>query len=153
MPLDKAGKYHMNPHHAKSADTQASKPGTEPQPGPDGMSGGAKGGKDLSAGIPTPKMAPPPASLESPASAPASSPQSAPPMAHTGAPPSTGGGLQHPAHEAADQMHDHMASMDPSDLMDMKTKLESILQEITDLLGSGATESQGASMGSMLGGY
>lgn len=138
MPLDSTGKYHMNPHHARAADAQRSKPGTEPQPGPDGMSGGANGGRDLSAGIPTPRMAPPPAKLETPA------PSSA---AHSSSV------MRHPAHESADQMQESMGSMDPQELSELKDRLEQVLQEITDLLGTGAVESQGAHPASVLGGY
>jgi hypothetical protein len=63
---------------------------------------------------------------------------------------------QHPAHEAADQMGAHMATMDPQQLMMLHDKLQTVLQQITDLLGGGASESQAvpATAGApVLGGY
>jgi hypothetical protein len=62
---------------------------------------------------------------------------------------------QHPAHEAADQMGAHMATMDPEQLVQLQDKLQMVLQQITDLLGGGASESQGAMQTAMpvLGGY
>ncbi len=166
MPMDKSGKYHMSPHHAKAADAQKSKPGTEPQPGPDGMSGGKDGGKDLSAGIPTPGKPSMPSGL--------SHPSVKPSVSSAAGVPSMGGGdsegasdagdmgemgemgePQHPANDAADQMGMHMATMDPAQLMQLHDKLQTVLQQITDLLGGGASESQGAmpQAAPVLGGY
>ena len=145
MPMDKSGKYHMSPHHAKAADAQKSKPGSEPQPGPDGMAGGKGGGKDLSAGIPTPAAPSAPSGLTAPAMSTGGGDGGGMDMGDMGEP-------QHPAHEAADQMGDHMATMDPQQLMMLHDKLQTVLQQITDLLGQGAPESQGAAA-PVLGGY
>jgi len=139
MAFDKTGKYHMNPHHAAMADkgkapdksTQQSTKSTEPQPGPDGVS---DTGKDLAAGIPMP-------SAKMPMSAPSkgSAPSGDDGMNDMGEP-------KHPAHEAADMMAQHAATMDPQELSELRDKLQSVLQEITDLLGGSTQQSSGAPM-------
>lgn len=151
MPMDKAGKYHMNPHHAKASDkAQEAKKPTEPTPGPDGSVGsnGDKGtnppksaaaGVDLGArGLDMPTAAPAsPSGLDSP----------------TGLSDMGGAPPQHPAHQAADTMHAEMGTMDPQGLADLQMKLQAVLQEITDLLGGGALQSQPGQSAPMLGGY
>lgn len=162
MPMDTAGKYHMNPHHAKASDAaqKAGKP-TEPQPGPDGKVGtaGDKGnppksaasGVDLgSAGLDMP-TAPPasPSGLESPGTSALAS------MA--------GGGGKHMLISKGDDGRisaQHTGDtgeveepMEFQDLAQLKDHIEMILGELNQLLGG--TQQQGQSQAAMpvLGGY
>ena len=156
MPMDKGGKYHMNPHHAKASDKaqKADKP-TEPQPGPDGAIGsnGDKGTNptkaeassvDLgSAGLDAPNVPSSPSGLDSPGAAALS-------QMHV-----SGGGKhmilsKHDDGRITSQHTNDMGEveepMEFQDLQQLKDHIEMILGELNSLLGGTQPQSSGAPM-------
>lgn len=162
MPMDKAGKYHMNPHHAKASDKaqKADKP-TEPKPGPDGSVGSngdpgtnpsksAAASVDLgNAGNDMPGASPAaPSGLESPGSSALAS------MAGSGGKHmliSKGDDGRISAQHTGD-MGEVEEPMEFQDLAQLKDHIEMILGELTQLLGGAQPQESQAAM-PVLGGY
>ncbi len=161
MAFDQSGKYHMNPHHAKSSDAaQKAGKSTEPQPGPDGAVGknGDSGTNPTKSAASSVDLGP--AGLDMPMSAPAApSGLESPGASALASMGSTGG-----KHMLISKGDDGMISaqhtgdtgeveepMQFQDLAALKDHIEMILGELTQLLSGSQPESQAASP--VLGGY